>query len=407
MRRSRPAQRVWCFDRAQCVTAMAAGVALMVAGLAMTVASFPAVGARAETTRVGCNPRNAAGVPAQRLAILARGFNLTGWLDGPIVRRPDEGVLASLHARGFTHIRLPVTAERLMGDFTGQVEAEGRLAELDRAIATLTAIGFGISLDLHPGGKLSRLHVAEPSRALTLIEALWRMLARRYARYPDDRLFFELLNEPAVDARTWNAQAARLIATLREEAPGRTLIYGPANFQRIDALLETRPFPDANIVYAVHFYDPMIFTHQGQDWSDDPLRDLHGIPFPASLTDARVREPRNSLTNPAARKLIDDALAAPWTEDRIERDIARAGAWADQNRRAVILNEFGVLGWKAPRADRLRWLATVRAATERHCIGWAHWEYADGFGFVHRVGTKEMPDESVLFALLGAAAARR
>jgi hypothetical protein len=26
---------------------------------------------------------------------------------------------------------------------------------------------------------------------------------------------------------------------------------------------------------------------------------------------------------------------------------------------------------------------------------------------VHRVGTKEMPDESVLFALLGAAAARR
>jgi endoglucanase len=408
MRPRRPAQ---CYERrdrapANCVVAIVAGVTLLAIGLALTLARVPVAAAGQDATR-RCAATGPTGVPPQRVAMLRRGFNLTGWLDGETVRRPDERVLADLYARGLTHIRLPVTAERLMDDFAGEVEAAGRLAELDRAIARLTALGFGVSLDLHPGGKLSRFHVADPPRAVMLIEALWRRLARRYVHVPDDRLLFELLNEPAVDARTWNAQAARLIAVLREEAPGRTLIYGPANFQRIDALLDVQPFPDTNVVYAVHFYDPMIFTHQGLDWSDDPLRDLSGVPFPASLTDARVRQLRGRLTDPAARRLIDDALAAPWTEGRIEREFARAGAWAAQHRRPVILNEFGVLGWKAPRADRLRWLATVRAAAERHCIGWTHWDYADGFGFVRRVGLQESPDEGVLLALLGAAAARR
>jgi endoglucanase len=353
--------------------------------------------------RPACDARGSSAVPAARLATLGRGFNLTGWLDGPTVRRPDERLLSSLRSRGFTHIRLPVTAERLMDGFSRPDDTEQRLAELDRALGTLIGLGFGVSLDLHPGERLSRLHVAEPSRGLELIDALWRRLARRYAHYPDDRLFFELLNEPALDAKTWNAQAVRLIGTIRRESPGRTLIYGPANFQRIEALLDLRPFADANIVYAVHFYDPMIFTHQGLDWSDDTLRHLHGVPFPAKLTDSRIAQLLGGLGNDAAAALVRKQLASPWTESRIDGEFARAAAWAEQHRRAVIVNEFGVLGWKAARADRQRWLRAVRTAAERHCIGWTHWDYADGFGFVHRVGNREIPDEAVVDALLGRA----
>ena len=378
---------------------LAVGVVLAVGLVSMAGGSFPAASA-AKAGAPTCD-RHDTGVPAERLAMLARGFNLTGWLDGPAVRRPDERVLADLRARGFTHIRLPVTAERLMQAFSARDAIDGRLAELDRALAALTRLGFAVSLDLHPGEAFNRLHVAEPARALALIDALWRTLARRYIRYPDDRLFFELLNEPAVDAKTWNAQAPHLIKVLRAEAPGRTLIYGPANFQRIDALLDVPPFADPNIVYAVHFYDPMIFTHQGLDWSDDPLRHLQGVPFPASLDDGRIRHLLGALTQPTAAKLVKDALVSPWTEERIEREIAQAGAWGRQHRRAVILNEFGVLGWKVAAADRLRWLATVRAAAERNCIGWTHWDYADGFGFVHRMGTHEIPDTTLVDALLG------
>lgn len=375
--------------------------------LVLLLAGFSAFAeSRTSPGRPACETRASADVPSARLAILARGFNLTGWLDGPTVRRPDLGVLANLRSRGFTHIRLPVTAERLMEAFSSPDEVARRLAELDRALGTLVGLGYGVSLDLHPGNKLGRLHVAEPNAALDLIDALWRRLARRYADYPDDRLFLELLNEPSVDAKTWNAQAVRLISTIRAELPRRTLIFGPADFQRIEALLELVPFPDPNIVYAAHFYDPMIFTHQGLDWSDDPLRHLHGVPFPAHRTDSRIVQLLSVVTNTDAAKLVEKQLVSPWTEERIERDIAGMAAWSERYRRAVIINEFGVLGWKSAPADRIRWLTAVRTAAERHCIGWTHWDYADGFGFVRRVNNREIPDEAVVEALLGRSPSR-
>ena len=197
-----------------------------------------------------------------------------------------------------------------MEAFSSPDDVGRRLAELDRALGTLIRLGYGVSLDLHPGDKLGRLHVAEPNGALELIDVLWRRLARRYADYPDDRLFLELLNEPVVDAKIWNAQAARLISTVRAESPGRTLIFGPANFQRIEALLELVPFPDPNIVYAAHFYDPMIFTHQGLDWSDDPLRHLQGVPFPADRADSRIVQLLSAVKNADAARLVGKRLGS-------------------------------------------------------------------------------------------------
>jgi endoglucanase len=94
-------------------------------------------------------------------------------------------------------------------------------------------------------------------------------------------------------------------------------------------------------------------------------------------------------------------VAAPWTEERVAAAIGEAAAWATRHRRPVIINEFGVLSFKAAPADRARWLRAVRTAAEQHCIGWTHWEYADGFGFVRRVEGREAPDEAIVDALLG------
>ena len=162
---------------------------------------------------------------------------------------------------------------------------------------------------------------------------------------------------------------------------------------------------DLNVVYAVHFYDPLVFTHQGLDWAgDDPLRHLDGVPFPAKITDPAVaRMIKRLQTEGHAESAIrlKAALELPWTEPRIDQEFAGAAAWASRHRRPVILNEFGVLQGKAGGMDRLRWLGAVRAAAERHCVGWAHWEYADGFGFVQRVDGREVPDPAVVDALLG------
>jgi endoglucanase len=353
--------------------------------------------------REACEASPAAGVPQARLAALARGFNLPGWLEGPTPRRPDMAVLASLHARGFRHIRLPVGTELLMEEFSSRADVARQLAELDFAIDTLTRLGFAVSIDMHPGDRFGRLHLAEPQRAFGLLESLWRQLARRYSGRSPERVFFEVLNEPTVSWTIWKDQGPRLAATIRREAPLHTIIYGHPDYQRIDALADVIPLPDANVVYAAHFYDPMIFTHQGLDWSDDPLRYLRKVPFPARLTDPPVTALLSELDRQgrdAAATLVRTALREPWTQDRIDAAIAVAAGWAQRHQRPVIINEFGVLGWKADPSDRARWLRTVRSAAERHCIGWTHWDYADGFGFVRRVADRETLDETIVRALL-------
>jgi endoglucanase len=375
----------------------------VLAGLAVAVTGLlPDIAAAFDSPTV-CEA-SAPPVLRPRVEMLARGFNLTGWLDSVPARPPDLAVLASLRQRGFTHIRLPVTAERLMEVFSNRDTIARELFDLDRAIGALMRLGYAVSLDLHPGDRLGDLHVAAPDQAFELIDALWRSLARRYSVHPKDRLFFEVLNEPKVAAGVWNRQGPLLVETIRREAPEHTIIYGPANFQRIDALVEMAPLPDPNVVYAVHFYDPMIFTHQGLDWSNDPVRDVKGMPFPTRLSDPRVATLVELLTlhgKAEAAALVKRQLSRPWTEERIVAEMAQAAAWSERYHRPVIINEFGTLAWQAPPADRARWIRTVRSAAEARCIGWAHWDYADAFGFMRRVGEREVPDEAILDALLG------
>jgi len=130
--------------------------------------------------RTACAQRPSAGVAGERLALLSRGFNLTSWMSGEATRRPDQAVLANLRARGFTHIRLPVAAERLLTAFGSRDGVARQLTELDTAVDTLIRLGFGVSLDLHPGDRFGRLHASDPSRGFELIEPLWQTLARRY-----------------------------------------------------------------------------------------------------------------------------------------------------------------------------------------------------------------------------------
>jgi len=374
-----------------------------VAGLCLLHTAGAATAEQRATDAGGLACGSPTGVAPARLATLARGFNLTGWVDGPTPRAPDEKALAGLLRRGFTHVRLPVTPETISTAFSSPDQAAARLKVLDGAVDRLLGLGFGVSLDVHPGDRLGRLNVAEPDRAFELLKGIWRGLAQRYADRPAERLYFEVLNEPTVSEGIWNTQGPKLVEEIRRLAPGRTIIYGPANYQQIGALNALTPLSDGNVVYAAHYYTPMIFTHQGLDWSDDPLRYLQGVPFPARLTDPAVQRQLRDLAalgRDQSAELLRTQLRQPWTEERVADEIGKAASWALRTQRPVILNEFGVLRWKAASADRYRWLRTVRRAAERGCIGWAHWEYADAFGFMERIGDREVPDQGALDALI-------
>jgi endoglucanase len=341
-------------------------------------------------------------VPPDRIAALSRGFNADGWLNGPNSTPPAAGLLQQLREAGMSHVRLPVPAERMMPRFSSKAERDDLLHHLDRALNQLTSLGYSVSVDLHPGDRFNRLHRQDLAAAMKEMKNAWTDLAQVIRIHPSQRVFAELLNEPDVDAGKWQTEVEELAAFVRQRLPDTTLIVGPVNWQRADSLPEFRPLKDLNVVYAIHFYDPMVFTHQGHWDPKEPLHSIRGLPYPIRADDPEVQAIRRQLSDEnstAALEMLDRAIAASRDKAAIDKWLEPAATWQQRFSRPIIVNEFGVLKASAPRDSRLRWLSSVVAYADQHCWGWTHWELAQGFGLVD--GNTGKPDAGVLGALLG------
>lgn len=340
-------------------------------------------------------------VPPETLASLSRGFNLAGWLDGPELIPPDITVLGTLRRAGMTHIRLPVSAERVMRRFTPEDDVNDQLGSLDHALTVLLALGYHVSVDLHPGERFSRLHQDDATGSMESLREAWSHLAGIINRHSPELVFAELLNEPDIEPARWQIEVEQLARFVRDRLPRTTLIVGSTNWQRADSLPDFRPLNDPNVVYAIHFYDPMVFTHQGHWDPADPLSNIRGLPFPIRAEDAAVQNIRQRLiagAKPRSLEILDSAIAQAKSGDVINDQLQPAIAWQQQYSRPLIINEFGVLKGGAPEQSRVRWLRSVVSFVERHCWGWAHWEYAQGFGLLDAKTGK--PDADVMRALL-------
>jgi endoglucanase len=339
-------------------------------------------------------------VPAARLQALARGFNLAGQLDGTSSALLHEDLLRTLHGRGMRHVRLPVPAETVMSSFGTKDAIEQQLRALTRFTGQLIDIGYAVTIDLHPGQRFQALHRDKPAEAMTALKDAWHMLARVIGRFPPDKVFAELLNEPDVSAERWQNEMRQLADFVRKLLPDTTLVVGPVNWQRADSLPAFKPLDDRNLVYAIHFYDPMAFTHQGHWDRNDPLSEIRDVPFPLGRNDAAITSLRTRLQaegRSASLRELDAALAMSERGNIVSSELAPALKWQAEHRRPLIINEFGVLTHHAPRASRLRWLRAVVDFAEANCIGWTHWEFAQGFGLLNE---KQQLDDQAVDALL-------
>lgn len=329
------------------------------------------------------------------LVALQRGVNLPGWDLENAGDRPQTQQLRALRTNDFRHIRLPVDNRRLdaSGDYIGDL--------YDQTI-TLLSLGFAVSIDLHPDDEIGRLARQDPAKAEAYLNRLWDKMLPMIRTLDPKRVAVELLNEPQIDQEPWMAMAKRLIARIRLLLPAHTIIVGPSGPQRHEMLSGMQPFDDDNIVYAVHYYDPFLFTHQGANWGadNDPLRDLAGLPFPARASDKAVSDLRAKLAASGRRQAvaeIDNALQGDWNEAMIASAFSVMRDWSNRHKRPVIINEFGVLNFVAPRASRLRWLQAVNRQAASRCLGWTHWDFQDGFGLIDPA--TKLPDPEIMRAL--------
>lgn len=281
-------------------------------------------------------------------APIKRGVNVLGY--DPIWQDPAKGRFQEKHfgaikAAGFDFVRVNLHAFRHM-------DAEHRLPaawveRLDWIVREATEAGLSVILDEHDFNSCAE----DVAACRTRLTAFWRQVAPRYRDAPASVLF-EPLNEPygPLDAPTWNALFADILAIIRETNPTRTVVVGPTrwnNFREIPTL--KLPEQDRNILVTFHYYDPFRFTHQGTSWTD--LKELRGVTWGSD-------------------------------EDRaqLKADFEQVAEWARANNRPILLGEFAAYDRAGtPIEMRAAYSSAVAREAERHGFAWAHWQFDGDF----------------------------
>jgi endoglucanase len=374
--------------------------------VAITFAILPEVSTSLPEALASASATRPSGVPASRFARLRRGINLSHWFSQSIGNDYSRAHLethttaediALVKRMGFDHVRLPVEPAPLFNPSDpGALDAD-YLRRLDGALDMILAHGLAVVVDIHPSDEFKR-GLNTDDRRVEAFAAFWRALASHLSARDPERVFLEVLNEPVVeDASRWAVIQAKLVAVMRAAAPRHTIIATGHRWSGLSELLALEPLPDANVVYNFHFYEPMEFTHQGATWAGPHLAFFKGVPYPASPE--AVAKVSEAVADEPARLHLLHYGEDRWDAARIETKVAAAALWAERHHVRLTCNEFGVYRRVAPAPDRARWIHDVRAALERHRIGWAMWDYAGGFAVANKTGGHASPDAETIEAL--------
>lgn len=320
-----------------------------------------------------------------------RGVNFGGWfsqIDAIEEKDPDRFPGIDEHVRtflgaddfrqvaawGFDHVRLPVDWQYVFDEAIRPKEPI--LEALDRAVSGLLAQGLQVILDLHKcpghdfhdGTQRDQAFFTDPAHRVAC-QRVWAQLAERFGHRQG--VMLELLNEPvAPNPGIWNEVKDDLVRFLRPLAPKATLVVGSNLWNNASEFAHLTPVDDDNILYSVHLYNPIIFTHQLAPWIDSPLFQVPRS-YPGNY---EIADEENA-------KLPVDR--GEWNRDRMSRHLEGVFDFRRKHSAKVACNEFGVYMGGADRQSRLRWMTDVLELFQENQVGWTYWNYKNlDFGIV-------------------------
>ncbi len=316
------------------------------------------------------------GVPPTAAAHFKKGINLGNRLDAPnegdwggTIQAEDFPFIAQ---RGFDHVRIPIKFSGHASTASPYTIDDAFFSRVDTVLNQATAANLAVVVDMHHYDELASDVAAHRDRFV----ALWTQIAARYQGRPDT-VAFELLNEPngQLDT-TWNDVMLPAIQAIRATNPRRLLIVDSvfwADPTRLSAL--TLP-DDANIMAAIHLYEPKLFSFQGQDWIGTAFLTT-GVIFPGPPT--TPVEPVQAAKDAAwANQWFIDYNAKPAATNpsgpaTVAAQIALISAYRQGRGRTVYNGEWGPQDGGAL-DSRVRLTTEVRQQCESAGIGWAIWE---------------------------------
>jgi aryl-phospho-beta-D-glucosidase BglC (GH1 family) len=259
---------------------------------------------------------------------------------------------------------------------------ENRFIHLGLAVKFAKQNGLKLILDLHecPGHDFSEAAkspmqklFADDDIYIKKTEKIWAFMAERYGQ--NDHVLFETLNEPvAPTAEIWNNVKDRLCREIRRHAPSSTIITGSNMWNWPSTFDSLTPFDDGNMLYSVHFYEPLLFTHQKAPWIGNPEIKFERT-YPGDYDQGFVRKYGLTLSK------------GVWNRERIAKEFEPVNNFRKKYNARVICNEFGVYT-PVELQSQLRWYDDLLSVLKEMEIGFSYWNYKNlDFGIIS-VGEK-------------------
>ncbi len=257
-----------------------------------------------------------------------------------------EDTYSDIAKKGFDHIRLPVDF-RNYSNKNGVIENDF-YNKLDDIITKATDSGLMVMLDFHGWFDFN---VSKGDDKLFL--NIWKNLAEHYKDY-SNALIFELINEPHtteggdLDAENLMNLQSEAIKQIRTIDPERTIVIATPEWNGPWTLKDLQMPDFDNLIVAIHTYEPLDFTHQGQSWMN--TEDVH-IELSQQILDGLIQQ-LNLIT------------------EFKERTGCR-----------VVLNEFGLTTTGHISDDDVyNYLSCITKYAKEHDIPWTYWSYLGDFG---------------------------
>ena len=362
------------------------------------------------TTPLIARPSETNGVTEVRIARLAKGINIPGWFwlnRGPadeLEKRYTDTDFQLIKILGFTNVRIPIDMANVYDKNQPDFLNKTNLSYLDRGIRKILSYDLAIIIDLHSisqkeGGSNYSGPLGQDETFTDTFCRFWTSFARHLSQFDPDCVILEPMNEPVLSGKeeNWPPVQKKVIAAIRKGAPKHSILATGARWSNLDTLLELEPLKDRNIIYNFHFYEPHIFTHQGESWSSDWVKPLRDIPYPSSPE--TVKDLIGKYSNEKIVNNIKHYGQQQWNAEKIENRMKLAFEWAEKHKVKIICNEWGTYKRYCPSKYRVAWLRDVRASCEKFGIGWCMWTFDGSFGVVNRKGKNVTVDKDFAKAL--------
>lgn len=336
-------------------------------------------------------------------ANFTKGVNITGCFevfpgnaDNIWMGHINDDHFSFLASRGVDVVRIPMQFGYFVENTTTYKLQQSFFDRLDEAIALAEKYGMHIIVDNH----IWEWYDKQPDPEAAF-KAVWLQVAE-HCKNMSTKVVYELFNEP--DGNYWHEHwhdvQGKVLGAVRTVDTKHTVIVTPTNYKTIADMPE---YADDNIIYTSHFYEPLVFTHQGANERFAAIGGMLSFPYnPATDDIAAVAQKVKDAGATSDEIGSVNEYPTRGTVENIQRrlkedmdEVARRGS-------KLYIGEFGASKF-AVSESRCNWLRTVANYCRQNGVAYTVWSYARDFGmFKHDGVYLALPgdlDENVAAAL--------